>query len=139
MPNTFLRQQVAEREALIGRAVVGHDPLDRHAEALEPIQRTARESDGAFSALVRKNFTVGHAGRVIDRHVEKFPARATLVALPRAIAGDAMADAINAAELLDVDVDQFAGPVALIANDQRFRIQRAQPSEAETTQQRSDR
>ena len=39
------------------------------------------------------------------------------VALAGAIAGDAMADAVELAELFDVDVDQLAGLLALVAAD----------------------
>lgn len=46
-------------------------------------------------------------------------ADAAPVALSGAIAGDAMADALDAAELLDVDVDEFAGMLALVADDGR--------------------
>jgi hypothetical protein len=35
--------------------------------------------------------------------------------LPGAIAGDAVADLVEAAELLDVDVDELAGVLAFVA------------------------
>ena len=38
---------------------------------------------------------------------------------PAAAAGDAMPGVRDAAELLDIDVDQFARPLALIAADRR--------------------
>jgi len=41
--------------------------------------------------------------------VDELPADAAGVALALAVAGDAMADALEAAELLDVDMDQLAG------------------------------
>ena len=44
--------------------------------------------------------------------MQVFPAGAALVALARAVAADAMADAVDAAELPDVDVDQLAGILA---------------------------
>jgi len=37
------------------------------------------------------------------------------VALPPAVAGDAVADLVEAAELLDVDVDELAGVLAFVA------------------------
>ena len=47
-----------------------------------------------------------------------------VVALAGAVAGDAMADAVEAAELLDVDVDQLAGVLALVAADRLGRLER---------------
>ena len=41
--------------------------------------------------------------------VDELPADAAAVALAGAVAGDAMADLIEAPELLDVDMDQLAG------------------------------
>ena len=47
-----------------------------------------------------------------------------LVALAGAVAGDAMADPIEAAELLDVDVDESRRGVALVAADRLGRLER---------------
>jgi hypothetical protein len=41
--------------------------------------------------------------------MNELPADATAVALTGAIAGDAVTDLVKATELLDVDVDHFAG------------------------------
>jgi hypothetical protein len=51
--------------------------------------------------------------------MHELPADTTPIAPAGAIAGDAMADAVDAAELLDVNMDEFAGTVALIADDRR--------------------
>lgn len=58
--------------------------------------------------------------------------------LPRAIAGDAMADAIEAAEFLDVEMDHVAGMVALIAADRLRRIEIAQARQARAPQDAAD-
>jgi hypothetical protein len=49
----------------------------------------------------------------------------------------AEADAVNSAELFDIDVDQFARFVALVTNDRRLRVQRTQPAQTEATQHRT--
>ena len=54
-----------------------------------------------------------------------------LLALASAVAGDAMADAFEAAELLDVDVDQLAGMLALVTAHRLGRLQGGEPIEAE--------
>ena len=53
---------------------------------------------------------------------------AAAVALAGAVAGDAVADPVEAAELLDVDVDQLAGLLALVAEHRRGRLQIAHPA-----------
>ena len=60
---------------------------------------------------------------VVDADMDVFPADATAAALSRAVTGDAVARAVEAAELLDVDVREFAGFVALIARHRLDRLQ----------------
>jgi len=45
-----------------------------------------------------------------------------------------MADAIDAAQLLDVDMDQFTGALALIADDLGLRVEGGDKSQAATAQ-----
>lgn len=54
------------------------------------------------------------------------------------VAGDAVTDAVDPTELLRVDVDEFARPLALIADDRRPNFERAQPAETETAQDPAD-
>ena len=60
------------------------------------------------------------------------------VALTSAVAGDAVADALEAAELLDVDVDQLAGMLALVAAHRLGRLQRREPVETQPPQDAAD-
>ena len=53
-------------------------------------------------------------------------------------AGDAMADCIEAAEFLDIDVDQFARPLPLVPPHRRGRFQIAQPTETQALQDAAD-
>ena len=96
------------RRERVGQAVVGHDPLDADAEAGEPGERPGEEA-GVSGRLVGQDLGVGQARGVIDGDVQEFPADAALCCAPRAVAGDPVADAVDPAELLDVDVDQLAG------------------------------
>ena len=50
-----------------------------------------------------------------------------------------MADRLDPPELLGVDVDQLARPLALIAHDRRPRLERRQLAEPETAQDAADR
>ncbi len=63
-------------------------------EAVKP-----NDPDGAFFFLVGQDLREGDAGGVVDADMDELPAGATGLALLR-IAGDAMADLAEAAELL---------------------------------------
>jgi hypothetical protein len=67
--------------------------------------------------------------------VDELPAQALAGAAPvtpaGAIAGDAMADALDAAQLLDVDVDQLAGMLVLVADDGWPGVQCGEARQAE--------
>ena len=66
-----------------------------------------QEGDGALLALVGQDLGEGDARGVVEADVDELPAGAAAPA--GALAGDAVADPLEAAELLDVDVDQLAG------------------------------
>ena len=89
----------------------------------------ARKRCGGFLLLVGQDLGVGQPGVVVQGGVQVAVAehRAAVlagaggggpVALPCARPGGAPAAAVrDVAELLDIDVDQLAGPVALVAAD----------------------
>src|SRR5688500_19864755 len=52
--------------------------------------------------------------------------------------GDAVADAGDLAQLLGVDVDQLARPLALITHSWRPRLERGQPTEPEPAAHQAD-
>ena len=59
--------------------------------------------------------------------MDELPADAAALLWPVAVAGDAVADPIEPAELFDVDVDQFAGMLALVAAHRLGRLQSREP------------
>ena len=56
--------------------------------------------------------------------MDVFPTDAAAVGLARAVAGDAVADLVETTERLDVEMDEAAGLVVLIASDRfgRFEV-----------------
>jgi hypothetical protein len=54
------------------------------------------------------------------------------------IAGDAMADPVDLSKLFAVDVDEFTGPFALVADDRRLDVQVFQAAKLETTEYGAD-
>src|SRR5580704_5403101 len=120
----------AEGMAAVSRTIVGHDPLDVDAVTGEPIERAAEEGNGVFLLLVRQELGVGQARGVVDTDVQRLPTDAVVAVDGSAAApGDAVANALDAAEFLGVAVQEFARPLTLIAYDGRHRIERLQSSQ----------
>ena len=86
------------------------------------------EGGGGLLALVGQDFGVGHARMVVDAYVGDLEAGAKAAFLVSA--GDPRTDAVEAAELLGVEMEQVAGRGVLVANDGRRRVQRAQPGQS---------
>src|SRR5829696_7825045 len=61
------------------------------------------------------------------------------VALPPAVAGDAVADLVEAAELLDVDVDELAGVLAFVAPHRLRRLEVPEAAQAGALEDAADR
>ena len=98
--------------------------MDGDAVASVELDRAAEEADRGRAGLVVEDLCVGQAGGVVDRDVHELPAarasprvrRDGAVGVVAPAAGDAMSGAVNdPSELLDVDVDQLAGTLALVA------------------------
>ncbi|AQH36246.1 hypothetical protein ABC57_00225 [Bordetella pertussis] len=99
--------QRGEGAAAKGRAIVGEQALDGHAQALVVGHCVLEELDGAGEALVGGDVGEGHAGVVIDGHEDEVPA-GPLNGIA-SVARDPVARALDTSQLLDVDVQQIAG------------------------------
>ena len=113
---------------------------------LEEDERPLEKGCRARLLLVGQDFGVGKPGGVVDGDVESFPAETLAtrptIALAFAIAGDAVTDAVDPAKLLGIDMDQLAGPVALVADDGSGWLQgleTAKPQPAQGFAHRRDR
>ncbi len=112
---------------------------DGEAEALVVGDGSPEEGHGTGLALALHDPAEGHARGVVDADMEELPSDAAAVALALAVAGDAMADLVEFAELFDVDVDHLAGPLALVAAGRFGRLQGAQLVEAQALEGAADR
>ena len=79
----------------------------------EPLDRPGGEGHRAVLTFIRQHLGVGQRRGIIDGDMDIFPAVPTLIAP----AGDTMADAIDPVELLDIDMDEFARRLSLVAED----------------------
>lgn len=112
----------------VARAVVGHDAGDRDAVAGVPGDQSSKEGDRGWRPFVSEDFGVSQTGGVIDGNVDELPAgpRSAL----SAVAGDAVADDFDAAQLLGVNVDELSGLVSLVAVNGLLRVEVGQPRQA---------
>ncbi len=104
----------SELMGAVAGAIIGHDPLGLDAEGSEVSQGAFQEEDGAVLAFIGHDLGEGEARGVIDADVDELPPGAPDLVAP--IMGDAMTGAHDATELLDVEVEQLAGELALVAD-----------------------
>ena len=83
----------------IARAVVGHDTFEPYAEFRVIGHGGLEEGDGAFLLFVWQDLGEGDPRGIVDGNVDELPADAAAVALALSIAGDAMADLVETAQL----------------------------------------
>jgi len=129
----------SEGKGFVARAVICHHALDLNAEACVVRERRLEEGDGAALLLVGHDPGEGDARVIVDADVHVFPADAAAVALACAVAGDAVADLVELAKFFDVEVDQFAGMLALVTSHWFVRFQSAELVEAAPPQDATDR
>jgi hypothetical protein len=97
----------------IGRAVVGQDPAHADAVGAEPPQRAPQKVAGGGLPFVGEQLHIRDARVIVDGDVQVLPAGA---ADPmEALAGHAVPQAPNAAQLLGIEVEQVADRRVLVA------------------------
>jgi hypothetical protein len=129
----------AEGLGPVAGAVVGHDASDSDAEASVVGQGRRQEGDRALLLLVGQDLAEGDAGIVVDADVDELPAAAARAGDAGALAGDAVAGSVEAAKLLDVDVDESSGRPVLVADRRLGRLQVPDPAQTCTAQDAADR
>jgi hypothetical protein len=109
----------------IAGAVVGHDAGDFDSETGVPGDESSKEGGSGWGSFVSQDFGVSQTGGVIDGDVNELPAGSS-TALP-AVACDAVADDLDAAQLLGVDMDELSRMVSLVAADGFLRVEVLEP------------
>src|SRR5689334_17605410 len=127
MPKPQAPARRRERARQIRRPVVGHHALRAYALARKPRERALEKADRVGPLRSREDLGVGESARVVDADVDMLPTDPAHAGAP--IAVNAMPDAADAPETLDVDVEELAGRRAFVAVHRRGRSQRREPSE----------
>src|SRR5580658_3680779 len=118
-------------------SVIGHDAAHPDVVADEVSRCLAKEKACRSGFFVGHHGHIGHAGVVVDSNVEELPAGAAGLVLR--IAGDAMAWLADASQLLDVDVQQISGSIALVAVGRQLGFEHADFIELEPGEDAADR
>jgi hypothetical protein len=140
VPDAHVAADLTKRAREIRRSVIRHDSFDANSTIGEPSHSALHKCCRRVATFVFENFDIGNARSVIDANVGTFPARSAMTGLPAAVAGDAMSDTVlDAAELLDVDVNKLAGRRAFVSDHRLRRVQAVKPIDAAFTRNSSDR
>ena len=97
-------------------AVVGEDAFDGDSVLLVEALSGGQEADRRCVGLIRVDRREREPGRVVDRDEQVLPPGATFGS-SGAVACDAVTGNDDPAELLHVDVDELARPLALVADE----------------------
>src|SRR5258705_11919029 len=89
-------------------AVVGHDALNLNAMGPEEAQRVKEKAQAGATFLVGQDFRVGHAGVVVDRQMQIFPADPAAVALALSIGGDSVGNFLEKTQSFYIGVGDLS-------------------------------
>lgn len=129
MTQAQLKAGVTESMGAVTVPVIGEDGADRNAEAGVIGDSSMEEIDGCSCSEVGQNLGEGNAGMIVDGDVKVLPA-GVMGTAPTTVGADF--DIGETAQLLDVEVQQIAGSLVLVADDGRSRFQIAPAVEAKT-------
>src|SRR5215469_15856270 len=122
----------------VAATIVSHDAFDGNAEAPEVGDGGDQERDGAFLLLVGEDLGTRYPGMVIDSDVDAFPACTLTAAIACAASGYAVAHAAETAELLNIEMDDLAWFLALVAWMWLLQLEAREPAEAATFENARD-
>lgn len=123
MTQTVALTSGAEELRAIAGAVVTHDALGFDAQESEVSQSVLKKEGGAVLAFLRHDLSESETRCIINADVDVFPADAADLIAP--VVSDTVARANDLAQLLDIEVEQFAWELALVAHDRRSRLHSA--------------
>lgn len=125
-----------EDQGAIAAPVVRQDAL--HGDALlgVPGDRAFEEPGGRLAALIAEDLPIAEARVIVDGDVGVLITHAPRAAA--AIAMDAMPELADAPQLLDIQVDQLPGIVAIVAHDGARWLQPVEPGQADAAHLHDD-
>lgn len=132
-----LLTSMGEEFRAISGTAIGEHPLDGDTPGIVEVDGLVESSQSAGDLFIGMKRGESQSTMIIDGDVETFDAGAWIA--DGAIAGGAHSGAREAAQLLDVEVEQLAGKIAFVAQRRSFgRLQSAEAMEAVATQNAGD-
>src|SRR6202035_1710097 len=107
---------------------------DFDAEARVIADGGFEKRDGADRLLVRHDRCERDARGIVDTDMDELPADAATAALAYAVPGDAIANALETAKFLAINMDQFARMLPLVAPHWSGQIESAEAVQAQPLQ-----
>jgi len=138
MPQLQTQTSLAESVRAIAGAVVCEQGFDSDALVPKPGARATRELSAGLTFLVGQDLCVGDSREVVDGDVDELPS-SLIAATGRAHARDAMTGFAEAAQLLDVQVQQLAGMPPLIPSWRDRGLEALERTEATSVEHGADR
>jgi len=121
----------------VAAAVVGENGAGLDSFAGKPGHGPLEEGDSRVLALIGEDLNIGESRVIIDADVDKLPAAASSP-LP-VVAGDTMSDGADAAQLLDVQVQELTGKLLFVAPHRLGRLKGAKTTKATALKDASHR
>ena len=134
--NAQAAASLAEGAGAVTGAVVGEEASDAYAERAIVGHGGVEELHGRAAALIGQDLGEGDAGMVVDGDVDELPAGGARAS--GLVAGNAVAGALEAAESFDVEMEQFAGSVVLVAANGGGGVEIAETVESGATEEAAD-
>lgn len=117
-----------ERAGVIRHGVISEQTANADAAPTKPSERPLQKGRTRGRIRGAEYFRISQPGRIIDRHVEIFPADTT--SAPAAITMDAMPNLRHAAHALQIDVQEIAGLGPFVALHRRRGLKEREAIEA---------
>src|SRR5260370_7809464 len=121
-------QDHAEGSVSVAGPIVGEDAADGERGGGVEVTSHEEEKKGRLVGLVGQDGGEADAAVIVDGDVQILVSCATR--LPSAVAVDAVAWLDDASQTLDIEVDEAARPLVLVAHDRRGRGKPNQPGPA---------
>jgi hypothetical protein len=128
--------EAAKDAGAVTGAVVGEQAANGNAEAGVVGDGSMEKGSRGRGFLVRQDLREGDAGVVIDGDMDILPSGTMDAATT--ISGNATADGLEAADFLDVEVEQIAGKRVLVTNQRRRGFEIADVTEVKSAQNAAD-
>src|SRR5580700_3600542 len=132
--DTSRLDDLPEAPVAIAGAIVGEDALDGEAEAR--VEGSCHEEEEKSGAVLLIGQDGGEADPAVVVDVQVLVACAS--GLARSVSVDAVAGLDDARQPLDIEVDEAARPLVLVAHDRGRRIERLEPVHAVAAKDAAD-